>query len=103
MHPIVKVGYMYILTNEANTTLYVGVTSELHTRIYKHKSNYYSNSFSARYKLKKLVYYKCFDTIQEAVWFEKKLKGGNRDNKINLICSLNPTWRDLSAEIYHFD
>lgn len=34
-----KTGYVYILTNKANTGLYTGVTSDLPKRIYQHKSN----------------------------------------------------------------
>lgn len=34
-----KQGYVYILTNKNNTTLYVGVTSNLVKRIWEHKNH----------------------------------------------------------------
>lgn len=103
MRAIIKVGYVYILTNKQGTVLYVGVTSELQTRIFQHKTNYYPNSFSARYKLKKLVYFECFETIEEAVQVEKQLKAGSRQKKLDLINKINPLWKDLSDEIQDFD
>jgi len=35
---IMKQGYTYILFNQRNGTLYVGVTSDLVSRIYEHKT-----------------------------------------------------------------
>ncbi len=54
---------MYIITNSNNTTLYVGVTSNLPKRILEHKEKRYHDSFSARYNLSKLVYYEQFKTL----------------------------------------
>ncbi|WP_308224851.1 GIY-YIG nuclease family protein [Flavobacterium sp. J372] len=47
-----KPGFVYIITNFNNTTFYVGVTSDLHTRIKEHINKRYPESFSARYNLK---------------------------------------------------
>ena len=77
-----KPGFVYITTNKNNTTLYVGVTSNLHDRIVKHKEKRYRNSFSARYNLDKLVYYEPFNKIVEAIKREKQLKAGSRAIKL---------------------
>ncbi len=98
-----KGGYIYIMTNRNNTTLYVGVTSSLRTRIYEHKEKKYPYSFTAKYNLSKLVYYEKFSSIEEAIYREKQLKSGSRQNKINLIEKLNPSWNDLYEEIIDFD
>ena len=90
-----KPGYVYIITNKNNTTLYVGVTSNLELRIKQHKSKFYSNSFSARYNIDKLVYHESFQMIGHAIAREKQLKAGNRKKKIELIESINPNWMDL--------
>jgi putative endonuclease len=37
--------------------------------------------------------------MEQAITREKQIKGGSRQNKIELINSLNPEWRDLSEEI----
>jgi len=52
-------------------------------------TKYSSSSFSAKYNAEKLVYYKLYDTIVEAITEEKRIKGGNRFAKIRLIESIN--------------
>lgn len=96
---IMKPGFIYIITNKYNTTLYIGVTSNLIQRIEEHKQKRYQNSFSARYNLNKLVYYEAFQMIGDAIRREKQLKGGSRDAKIKLIESINSNWNDLYKEI----
>lgn len=94
-----KPGFIYILTNYTNTTLYIGVTSNLPQRIVEHKEKKYQNSFSARYNLNKLVYYEQFQMIGDAIAREKQLKGGSRAKKVDLINNLNPKWEDLFSSI----
>ena len=62
-----KPGYIYILTNKNNTTLYAGVTSNLTQRIRQHKEKHDKKSFTARYNLDKLVYYEAFQVIGDAI------------------------------------
>lgn len=94
-----KPGFIYIMTNKNNTTLYIGVTSNLPERILEHQQNKYHNSFTSRYKLYKLVYWESFQEIGDAIAREKQLKAGSRDKKIELINSLNPEWKDLFEDI----
>ncbi|MBO6087652.1 GIY-YIG nuclease family protein [bacterium] len=93
-----KKGYIYIITNYQNTTLYIGVTSNLYKRIWEHK-NKVVEGFSKKYNLKKLVYYEIADDIETAINREKYLKGKSRQYKINLIESINKEWKDLYDEI----
>jgi len=93
-----KPGYVYILTNKNNTTLYVGVTSNLLQRITQHKEKINKKSFSARYNLDKLVFYEAFQEIGDAIAREKQLKAGSRAKKIALIESINPDWLDLTKQ-----
>lgn len=94
-----KGGYIYILTNKNNTTLYVGVTSNLFNRIYEHKNKIYKG-FTAKYNLDKLVYFECFTSIEDAIAREKQLKGGSRKVKEELINKLNSSWEELECEKY---
>lgn len=87
------------MTNAHHTTLYVGVTSDLFIRVIKHREKVYPKSFTAKYNLTKLVYYEVFHSIEEAILREKQLKAGSRTNKIVLIHSMNPEWRDLFDEV----
>ncbi|AUC86628.1 endonuclease [Polaribacter sp. ALD11] len=90
-----KPGFIYILTNKNNTTLYVGVTSNLEQRIKQHRNKVDQKSFTARYNLDKLVYFESFQMIGDAIAREKQLKAGNRANKVALIESMNPNWKHL--------
>ena len=89
------VAFVYIVTNRHNTTLYVGMTTELDVRTRKHREKFYPKSFSARYNANKLVYYEVFDFISAARAREKQLKAGSRRKKLALVNRYNPTWRDL--------
>lgn len=76
-------GVVYILTNFTQTTLYVGVTSDLLFRIKEHKEKLYPTSFTAKYNIDKLVYYFFFSSIEEAINEEKRIKAGSRVKKLN--------------------
>lgn len=94
-----KGGFAYIMTNKHHTTLYVGVTSDLISRVIEHKTKFYPKSFTARYNINKLIYFRPFDMIESAIEEEKRIKGGSREKKVNLIESINPSWRDLYEDI----
>jgi putative endonuclease len=89
-------GFVYIMTNDNNSVLYTGVTSDLRDRVNKHKSGKYKKSFTKRYNVYKLVYYEELETIGEAIKREKQIKAGPRRKKIDLINTINPEWKDLS-------
>ena len=88
-------GFVYIITNKHNTTLYVGMTSMLYTRTKKHREKFYPKSFSARYNLSKLVYFEVLESTAAARERELQLKAGSRRRKMALIDQYNPEWRDL--------
>ncbi|GAB4251479.1 MAG: GIY-YIG nuclease family protein [Ekhidna sp.] len=99
---MVRGGTVYIMTNATNTTLYVGVTSNLIARVTEHREKKYPRSFTAKYNLYKLVYFENFHSIEEAIAREKQLKGGSRQKKIDLIQSTNPDWKDLWNEVFEW-
>lgn len=43
--------YVYILTNASKSSLYVGVTSNLVQRVWKHKTEFYDGSYTSKYLL----------------------------------------------------
>lgn len=88
---------VYIMSNYNNTSFYVGVTSDLEKRVWEHKHKLIKG-FTAKYHLKKLVYYEQFGSMYEAINKEKQLKNWHREWKINLIKMVNPTFRDLSLD-----
>jgi putative endonuclease len=93
-----KMYFVYIMTNRSKT-LYTGVRGSLVRRVREHKLGI-GAGFAARYKLDRLVYFERFDDIRNAIEREKQIKGWLRIKKIALIVSVNPEWRDLSAEWY---
>jgi putative endonuclease len=92
-------GAVYIISNKVHSSLYIGVTSDLKKRVYEHKNNAFPGSFTAKYKLHKLVYFEGFHRIEEAIAREKLLKGGSRNTKNELINSMNPKWSDLFDDL----
>ena len=89
---------VYIMANHHNTTLYIGVTSNLIQRIYQHK-NKLVKGFSAKYNVEKLVYYEIFEDMKNAITREKRLKLWKRDWKNRLINEKNPCWNDLYFDL----
>ena len=88
-------GYLYILSNFTNTTLYIGSSTDLIRRIYEHKNHLIEGSFTDKYNITKLVYYEPFESIQEARHREYQIKHWNRKKKEFLINKENPNWKDL--------
>ncbi len=89
--------YVYLLTNDYDKVLYVGVTSDLVKRLYEHNSSAVKG-FSYRYNTHKLIYYEICDTAEQAIAREKQLKNWHHDWKLNLAIQMNPELRDLGAD-----
>jgi len=89
-----KQYYIYLLTNQNNTVIYAGVTSNLTKRIWEHKNKLFKG-FTQRYNINKLLYYEIYDDPENAIAREKQIKAGFRKNTVDLIKSINPEWKDL--------
>ena len=88
--------FVYILANDTNVCIYTGVTNDLECRLYEHRSGTDLKSFTAKYKIHKLVYFEETSSERAAIEREKQIKGWNRKHKNKLIESKNPNWEDLS-------
>jgi putative endonuclease len=89
-----KCGWVYILTNRADGTLYIGVTADIRRRVWQHREGAGSD-FVRRYGLYRLVYAEPHETILAAIAREKMLKRWPRSWKTRLIGHSNPDWTDL--------
>ena len=86
--------YVYIMASRTRV-LYVGVTNNIWSRIWQHKHDELPG-FTREYRVHRLVYFKGFQYVNNAIRREKVIKGWVRRRKIALIESINPTWEDLS-------
>jgi putative endonuclease len=93
-----KGGWVYIMTNRPNGTLYIGVTSDLSRRVHEHREGL-CEGFTRRYGLKRLVWYEWHDEIDNAFQRETSMKRWYRAYKTRTIMQHNPDWRDLYEEL----
>jgi len=89
-----KEGFVYIMANKRNGTIYIGVTSNLSDRVYEHKEGR-GSVFTRKYALKMLVWYETYSSILDAIQRETSLKRWPRKWKLDLIEKMNPEWEDL--------
>lgn len=93
-----KEYFVYIMTNHHNTVLYTGVTNNIWRRVQEHKCGK-GGKFSKKYAIKKLIYVEVYEDINNAILREKQIKGGSRQDKVDLINGMNTEWADLYDEI----
>jgi putative endonuclease len=93
-----KKFYVYILCSKRNGTLYVGLTSDLITRIYEHKNNLV-DGFTEKYNVHRLVWYEIHEYSESAIKRERQIKKWQRAWKLRLIEEDNPQWNDLYEDI----
>jgi putative endonuclease len=87
-------GWVYIMTNRRNGTLYIGTTVDLARRVWEHREGV-TNGFTKRYGLTRLVYAERHDDILVAKQQEINMKHWPRAWKVRLIHRENPNWGDL--------
>jgi putative endonuclease len=90
--------FTYIMASRSHT-LYIGVTGNLHKRVFEHKWREHSG-FTERYNCDRLVWFESYQEVAKSIAREKQLKGWRRDKKIALIERTNPAWIDLSRDWY---
>ncbi len=88
--------YVYILASRSRN-LYIGVTNNLAARVLQHQE-LRPNTYTAKYKITRLVYFERSAYVLNAIAREKELKDWNRQKKIDLIEQDNLSWADLSEE-----
>ena len=91
--------YVYILADQNNRTLYIGVTDNLSRRLYEHRSKQI-DGFTKKYHICKLVYFEEYSEVEEAIAREKQLKRWTRRKKDMIIMTQNPYWEDFGEEIF---
>jgi putative endonuclease len=88
---------VYIMSNKSRR-LYTGLSSDLLSRVIRHKLKLYPDSFTARYCYDMLVWYEEHPSFRSARAREVEIKSWRREKKLALILAENPDWADLSLE-----
>ena len=91
-------GWVYIMTNRARGTLYIGVTNDVARRAWEHRQCL-GGGFTARYALVRLVFMERHEDIETAIRRETALKRWSRAWKLDLVESVNPGWEDLFGRL----
>jgi len=91
-------GWVYIMTNRPNGTLYTGVTSDIARRSWEHREGRLEG-FTKRHGLKRLVLTEFYEDIRDALQRESNIKHWPRAWKARLIVATNPEWRDLYEDL----
>ena len=89
-----KKYYVYIMASWSRTR-YIGMTNNLERRVRQHKDGQ-RTTFTAQYRIHRLVYYETTNDVHIAIEREKHLKGWRRSRKVDLIESVNQNWTDLA-------
>lgn len=93
-----KLFTVYLVTNKPRGVFYFGLTSDLLSRVLQHRAGTHGG-FSAKWRLRTLVWYETLPDAESAIAFEKKLKRWRRTWKIAMVDKFNPDWRDLGPDI----
>lgn len=89
--------WVYIMSSNNKSTLYIGVTNNLKRRVVEHK-NHQADGFTSKYNCVNLVWFELHNNIDAAIKREKQLKKWNREWKDGLINKNNHLWIDLSID-----
>jgi putative endonuclease len=89
--------YIYILQSSSRRALYIGMTNNLHRRVFEHKTHRHE-SFTDQYNAVRLVFWERYDDVYKAIARETQLKRWRREKKLWLIARFNPGWKDLAAD-----
>ncbi len=79
-----KYYYVYILKCSDNS-YYTGVTNNIERRVYEHKSGEDNTSYTYKRRPVELVFCEEFNDVQQAIAFEKQVKGWSRKKKEAII------------------
>ncbi|MAO66108.1 MAG: endonuclease [Balneola sp.] len=92
--------YTYIITNSSKSTLYIGMTNDVPSRILEHGLNAGKpKTFAGRYHCYFLLWYEEHKYVQDSIRREKQIKKWSRKKKLELIKRTNPELRFLNEEL----
>ena len=79
-----KYYYVYILRSK-DQSLYTGITNDLQRRVNEHNDGKLKNAYTYLRRPVVLVFFQDFADVNQAIYFEKKLKKWSKKKKESLI------------------
>lgn len=86
-----KQYYVYILKC-ADSSYYTGMTNDVNRRLLEHQNGINKECYTYKKRPVELVFYTEFNEVNQAIAFEKQVKGWSRKKKEAII---NDKWDDL--------
>jgi len=86
-----KEYYVYILQCK-DGSYYTGVTNDIDRRLWEHQEGINNECYTYRRRPVKLVYVENFNDVNQAIAFEKQIKGWSRKKKEALI---HGNWEEI--------
>ena len=93
-------SWVYIMTNKRQNVLYVGVTTDVERRVLQHKTGFFPDAFTLKYRCHELIWFEELENIEVANAQEKRIKRWRRAWKDAMIAKMNPDRKDLSEGWY---
>jgi len=78
-----KIYYVYILKCSDGLT-YTGITNDVSRRFEEHKKGLNKNCFTFKRRPLELIFYQEFNDVEQAIYFEKKIKNWSGKKKLAL-------------------
>nr|MBC7614329.1 GIY-YIG nuclease family protein [Pseudopedobacter sp.] len=91
-----KQYFVYILKCN-DGTYYTGVTNDIDRRLFEHKSGFNGNSYTHFRRPVNLVFCEYFNDINQAIAFEKQVKGWGKKKKEAIISNNWEKLKELSV------
>ena len=79
-----KTYYVYILKCSDGLT-YTGITNDISRRFEEHQEGLNRNCFTFKRRPLELIFYQEFNDVNQAIYFEKKIKNWSGKKKIALV------------------
>lgn len=90
--------FVYIMASRPGGAIYIGSTNDLRRRVEQHRAGI-PGSHTDRYNIRQLVWFETHPDFASAFARERQMKEWQRIRKVRLIVAVNPTWRDVTADI----
>jgi len=84
--------FVYLVVSDRGT-IYTGHTTDPRLAVHRHRTK----EMPGQYEAKKLVYFEALPNREAARKRTREIKGWTRKQKIELINSSNPEWKNLAV------